>query len=192
MKVALYARVSTKKQDLDSMIKALVDWAIKNNHEYVLYSDLAISGRKNDREGIQSLLADARLKKIEAVGVVELSRVGRSLGFIHKTIEELSGLGISVFLVNSGTELKYSTLEGRALIGGLALAADIEWMLIQDRNARGRQAIKDRGIKVGRHHKEISQTAINALHEKGMSLREIAAELGVSPPTIMRRLKTVP
>jgi len=81
-------------------------------------------------------------KQFELIGVVELSRIGRSLGFIHKTGEELSKLGIQLVLTNSNTRLDHATLEGRALIGGLALASDIEWCLIQERNQRGRQAIK--------------------------------------------------
>ena len=73
------------------------------------------------------------------------------------------------------------------MIGGLALASDIEWMLIKERNERGRASIKARGIKVGRKHKMVSLEAIKALQEKGLSLREIGKELGVSAPTIMRR-----
>lgn len=188
MKVALYARCSTKKQDLESQEAALRQWATEQGHEAVLYTDLAVSGRKDNRKGIKALMEAARNKEFELVGVLELSRVGRSIGFIHRTIEELSNLGIKVVLTKNNTALDYGSLEGRALIGGLALAADIEWMLIKERNARGRQAIKERGIKVGRKRKDVSIKAIKALQERGMSLRRIAKELGVSAPTIMRRI----
>jgi len=193
MKAALYARCSTKKQDLDSQIKALKEWADKEKHTYTLYQDLAISGKKNDREGITKLMEAAKKKEFDVVGVVELSRIGRSIGFIHNTTEELSKLGIKVVLTKNNTKLDYTTLEGRALIGGLALAADIEWMLIQERNARGREKIKEEGIKVGRKRlsekKVISIEAIRLMHENGRSLRQIAKELGVSAPTIMRYIK---
>lgn len=192
MKVAIYARVSTKKQDLDNMLSALNKWLASSDKElFNTYIDAAISGRKDDRKGILLLMQDARKKAFDYVAVTELSRIGRSIGFIHRTIEELHGLGIKIILTNSGSILDYGTLEGRALIGGLALAADIEWMLIQERNARGRQSIKDRNIKVGRKHKEVSDQAIQALQQQGMSLRQIAKELQVSAPTIMRRIKSV-
>lgn len=187
--VAIYARCSTKKQDLESQLDALRRWAAEQGHEVREYVDLAVSGRKDARKGIQALLEAARKHEFALVGVVELSRIGRSIGFITRTVEELSGLGIKVVLTKSNTTLDYATLEGRALMGGLALAADIEWMLIQERNQRGRQAIKERGIKVGRKHKEVSLEAIRALQEKGLSLRRIAAELGVSAPTIIRRIR---
>lgn len=191
MKAAVYVRCSTKKQDLDSQIKELVEWAKKNNHESVkVFQDFAVSGKKDNRKGINSLLESARKKEFDVVGVLELSRIGRSIGFIHNTIEELSSLGIQIVLTKRNTTLDYNALEGRALIGGLALASDIEWMLIKERNERGRRAIKERGVKVGRKHIDVSSEAINALREKDYSLRMIAKELGVSAPTIMRRINT--
>lgn len=202
MKVAItYARCSTKKQDLDTQNKRLKEWS-SNFDEVYCFEDVAISGRKDSRKGINSLMKlvhDLDLKKYDQVlvGVVELSRVGRSISFIHKTIEELSKLGIKVVLVNSGTQLDYNSLEGRALIGGLSLAADIEWMLISERNQRGRNKIKEEGIKVGRKHQDISIEAIKALQEKinprtnkPYSLRDIAEELGTSAATIMRRIRS--
>lgn len=188
MKVGLYARVSTKKQDLESMNHRLIQWAVSNGYEYELYEDFAISGRKTDREGINKLISDARLGKLNMVGVIELSRIGRSIGFITTTIKELADLKIPIVITNSNMIIDYNTLEGSATINALAMAADIEWKLISERNKRGREKIARDKIKVGRKHKEVSLEAIKALQEKGLSLRQIAKELGVSAPTIMRRL----
>jgi len=201
MKLAMtYSRCSTKKQDLDTSNKRLFDWGNKFD-KHVHDQDFAISGKKDNRKGINNLIKycqSEEIKKYDEVyfGVIELSRIGRSISFIHKTIEKLSNLGIKIVLVNSGSILDYNSLEGRALIGGLALAADIEWMLISERNQRGRDRIKSEGIKVGRKKKEISLEAIKALQEKInpntgklYSLRDIAKELNSSPATIMRRCK---
>lgn len=192
MKAAIYSRCSTKKQDLESQNNKLTEWATKQGHEYTLYQDLAISGMKDQREGINKLLQDARNKLFNCVAVVELSRIGRSIGFICSTVKELSDLGIPIILTNTNTTIDYKTLEGSALVNALAMAADIEWRLIQDRNQRGRDKIKEKGIKVGRKRlsdkKVISQQAIELMRLKGLSLRQIANELGVSAPTIMRCL----
>lgn len=174
---------------MESQIKKLEGWAEKNENQISKsYQDYAVSGKKDDRKGILELLADAKQGKFTRVGVVELSRIGRSIKFIYEAIEELQKYNVKVVLVSTGTEIDSTKLEGRALLGGLALAADIEWMLIQERNARGRQAIKDKNIKVGRKEKDVSMEAIKALREKGMSVREVAKELKVSAPTILRRL----
>jgi DNA invertase Pin-like site-specific DNA recombinase len=104
-------------------------------------------------------------------------------------VKELADLKIPIVLVNSGISIDYNTLEGSATINALAMAADIEWRLISDRNKRGREKIARDNIKVGRKHKEVSEQAMLALRDKGLSLRQIAKELGVSAPTIMRRYK---
>jgi site-specific DNA recombinase len=189
-KAGLYLRVSTKKQDLTSMRNSLLAWANKNGYEYILYEDYAISGIKDKREGINKLMDDARAGKFECVAVIELSRIGRSIGFITSTVKELADIDIPIILTNSNMTLDYRTLEGSATINALAMAADIEYRLILDRNARGREAMKEKGVKVGRKHKEVSHEAIMALQDKGMSLRQIAKELGVSAATIMRRCKS--
>jgi len=201
MKLAItYSRCSTKKQDLETQNKRLFDWG-NNYDKHIHYQDLAISGKKDSRKGVNDLIKFCQSSEIEVydeiyVGVVELSRIGRSISFIHRTIETLSKLNIKIVLVNSGSILDYKSLEGRALIGGLALASDIEWMLISERNQRGRDRIKTDGIKVGRKKNDISIEAIKALQEKInprtdklYSLRDIAKELNSSPATIMRRIK---
>ncbi len=195
IRMGLYARCSTKKQDLESQIKLLVDYAEGKNYDYEIFQDFAISGKKDDRAGINNLLQKVRDKEIDMIGVVELSRIGRSIKFIWEIVEELSKIGVKIILVNTGTILDYNTLEGRALIGGLALASDIEWMLIKERNERGRNMIKEKGIKVGRKRAEdkeknpISIEAVRLMRDKGMSLRKIGKELNSSPATIMRILK---
>ncbi|MBI4360331.1 recombinase family protein [Candidatus Micrarchaeota archaeon] len=190
MRVALYARCSTRKQDLDGQAQQLKAWATRKGYDFFLFEDFAVSGRQDSRAGINALLEAANLKEFELVGIVELSRLGRSIGFIHHTVETLSKLGIKIVLVNSETTLDYNAMEGRALIGGLALAADIEWLLIQERNERGRAKIRESGVKVGRKPRDISLKAIDALRQQGFGVRKIAKELGVSAPTVWRRIKT--
>lgn len=188
-RAACYMRCSTTRQDLESQRAKLEAWAASKGHESTWFEDAAISGRKTDRPGLNDLLAGVDAGRFDLVAVVELSRLGRSMGHIHATIEKLATKNVKVVLVNSGTTLDNATLEGHALIGALALAADIEWMLISERNARGRAKIKADGIRVGRKEKPVSLQAIKALREKGLGLRGIAKELGVSAPTIMRHLR---
>ena len=99
--IGLYARCSTKKQDLDSQTKALKEYAEKQNYDYEVYSDFAVSGKKDNRKGINELLDKARNKQINYIGVVELSRIGRSIGFIWKVVEELSKLDIKILSAKS-------------------------------------------------------------------------------------------
>lgn len=190
MRIAGYARCSTKSQDVEGQARAITDWAARGAHELVeVYVDDAVSGRRADREGITRLLAEVVPRKIELVAITELSRIGRTVKFISDTVETLTTAGVKLVLVNSGTTIDYGTLEGRALLHALAMCADLEWCLIKERSARGRQTIKAKAIKVGPKPLDLSRAVLLALKEKKLSVRQIAAELKVSPATVARRLK---
>jgi len=159
---------------------------------------------KQEREGIDGLLRAVDEGVVdEELGITEISRLGRSIKQIYDVVEKLTKKNVLIKLVKTGTFINYNTLEGRALLGGLALAAEIEWFLAQERWQRGRATIKRKGIKVGPKPKEVSLKAIRALqervitvqkksggnYERHMSIREIAKELGVCPATIFRRMR---
>jgi len=192
MKAAGYLRCSTNRQDLESQEKVLTDWAKRNDTSLILYKDFAVSGKTTEREGINKLIAAAEKKEFDCVVVAELSRIGRSIGFIHQTIERLNKLNIKVILAQTGTELNSSSVEGVALLGGLALAAAVELKLIEERNKRGRDKIKRLNIKVGRkpsEEKNINLKAVLEFREQNKSIRETAKLLNTSAPTIMRMLR---
>ena len=67
MRVAVYARVSSDKQDVDlsisAQLKALRDYAARNGHLVVKeYVDEAESGRSIDRPGFKEMMSLARRK----------------------------------------------------------------------------------------------------------------------------------
>jgi DNA invertase Pin-like site-specific DNA recombinase len=194
MKVAGKIRCSTSKQDLESQRFALSEWAKKNNHEITLFEEFAVSGKKaiEERDGLKKLLQRLESKEFEALAVVEISRLGRNIQDIYNIVVMLTKLNIKIILINSNTILDYNTLEGKALVGGLALASEIEWCLIQERNKRGRDKIKRDKIKVGRkpsEEKSINLEAVLSFRAQGKGIRETARLLNTSAPTIMRMLR---
>jgi len=194
MKALGKIRCSTSKQDLESQKFALQKWADSNNHEIEFSEEFAVSGRKDleQRKEMKKMIERLKGGEFDCLVVVEISRLGRSIKMIYDLVEELSKAGVTIILANSNTRLDYDTLEGRALIGGLALASDIEWMLISERNKRGREKIKREGIKVGRKRSEdgsVSLEAVLHLKSKGYGYRKIAKEMNTSIATISRMLK---
>lgn len=194
LKAAGKIRCSTNKQDLESQRHTLLEWAKKNSYTLTLFEEFATSGRKGieARDSMKDMLKRCEAGEFDAIVVVEISRLGRTIKMIYEIVDRLTKAGTKIILANSNTILDYNTLEGRALIGGLALAADIEWMLISERNKRGREKIKRDKIKVGRKRaedKDVSLDAALSLKEKGFGYRKIATELNTSIATISRIFK---
>ena len=85
MRVALYSRVSSEKQDTDlsisAQLKALREYASRKGHIVVReYVDEAESGRSMDRPGFKQMIAAAKQKNspFDAILVWKLSRFARS------------------------------------------------------------------------------------------------------------------
>ena len=107
MKVAIYARVSSEKQDVDlsisAQLKALREYVARNNHIIVIeYIDEAESGRSIDRPGFKQMIAAARQKPapFEAILVWKLSRFARNRedSIIYKSL--LRKHGVQIISIN--------------------------------------------------------------------------------------------
>ena len=121
MKVAVYARVSSDRQDIDlsisAQLKALREYASRNSHTVVKeYIDEAESGRSIDRPGFKQMIVAARQKPapFEAILVWKLSRFARNRedSIIYKSL--LRKHGIQVISINEPVE---DTPSGRMLEG---------------------------------------------------------------------------
>jgi len=107
MKVALYARVSSDKQDVDlsisAQLKALREYATRNRYEVVKeFVDEAESGRSIDRPSFKQMIVTARQKPalFDAILVWKLSRFARNRedSIIYKSL--LRKQGIQVISIN--------------------------------------------------------------------------------------------
>src|SRR3990172_1407554 len=108
---AIYARVSSERQDLDlsitAQLKALREFASRNGYQVVHeYVDEAESGRSIDRPGFKGMIAGARqaAAPFRAILVWKLSRFARNRedSIIYKSL--LRKRGIQVVSVSEPTD----------------------------------------------------------------------------------------
>ena len=145
MRVGLYLRVSTTEQanegysigEQESRLKdycKAMRWSI-----YKLYVDPGYSGGNTDRPGLQDLIKDVEEGLLDKVVVYKLDRLSRSQYDTLYLIEK-------VFLVNntdfvSMTEnFNTGSPLGRAMIGFLAVFAQLEKDKINERMIMGKEA----------------------------------------------------
>jgi DNA invertase Pin-like site-specific DNA recombinase len=97
-KVALYARVSTEKQEkgLEAQQRALEEYCkTRSIDDFVLFSDEAVSGAKSSRPGLNKMMIDVRAGKIRSVVVYSFSRFARSTTHLLDTLEEFRKLEVT-------------------------------------------------------------------------------------------------
>ena len=145
MKVGLYLRVSTQEQakegySIGEQESRLRDYSKAMRWDiHRVYVDPGYSGADTNRPALQDLISDVEKKEIEKVVVYKLDRLSRSQLDTLYLIEK-------VFLANdcdfvSMTEnFDTSTPFGRAMIGILAVFAQLEREKIKERMIMGKEA----------------------------------------------------
>lgn len=169
MKAGIYARVSTKEQDVDKQVQELIDYCKRNNFDYELYVDRGISGAKESRPEFNRLIDDVRLKKIDLVVVYKIDRLARSMQHFLKIMQELKNRGIG--FVSTTQPIDTTSSAGELMMNILACFAQFERNLIMERVKLGKERSKN---KQGRKNKNINVDSILDLHKQGLSTYKIA------------------
>jgi DNA invertase Pin-like site-specific DNA recombinase len=163
MKVALYVRVSTTKQEEENQIRQLHDYCKKSDWEiYDEFIDF-ISGKEEKRPEYDRLFKEAHQKKFDAVLFWALDRFARSgTLFTLQKLKELENLNIAW---HSYTESYISSIGPwkDVVISIFATIAKLEREKISERTKAGLERVKAKGIRLGR--KEVPQDVIDRVIE---------------------------
>lgn len=208
MKVAIYARVSTKDQDCGIQLTNLrayvkrADWPEAT--EYVE----KLSGKEGVRRPqLERLLADARMKHIDLVLVWKMDRFGRSAIDALENVRELDHAGVRFLCPTMNIDTDNKSPMGRFVITLFSAIAELERDIIVERTSLGQLAYREafkaghvgtgkakqsksgKNLPVGGQRRVFDHKHALALRKRGRSVREIARELKVGLGTIHRLLK---
>src|SRR4051812_20522253 len=103
MRAALYARVSTERQErfqtIDSQLAALRDWAATGGHEIsddFVFRDEGYSGSRLDRPGLDALRDAVRDGVVGIVAVLTPDRLARKYAYQVLLLEEFRRTGVEI------------------------------------------------------------------------------------------------
>lgn len=149
MKVAIYLRVSTQEQVDNYSIEAQRErleafCKAKGWDIYDVYVDAGFTGSNTDRPGLQRLLSE--LDKVDVVVVYKLDRLSRSQRDTLTLIED-HFLKNKVDFVSLTEALDTSTPFGKAMIGILAVFAQLERETIAERMRLGHIKRAEEGLR---------------------------------------------
>jgi len=178
-KAAIYVRVSTTDQHVESQLYDLRELAAQRGFEVVKeYQDCGISGRRARRPGLDALVADARQKKFSIVLVAAFDRVARSVKHFLQVMDEFDSLG--VVFISRRENVDTSGPMGRLFLTLIGSIAELEADLIRERVLAGLRRAKLDGIRLGRAPMNIDRTAIVRDRVGGMTLTAVARKWGIS------------
>jgi DNA invertase Pin-like site-specific DNA recombinase len=183
-----YARVSTREQHPEAQIDALNAAGCDR-----VFID-KITGKLAKRPELDK--AVLILREGDQLVITKLDRLGRSLAHLIDLSKWLNERGVDLVVLNQGIDT--STAIGRMFFHILGAIAEFEHELLSERTRDGLEAARARGRTGGQKPKlrpRQIELARQMYDEKGdddkrrYTVAAIAAEFGVSRPTIYRYLE---
>lgn len=180
MRVAIYCRVSTDRQENENQLVQLREFATEQGWTITReYTDTA-SGGKADRDGLKAMFNDASQRQFDLVLFWALDRLSRE-GVLEtlRYLERLTSCGVGY---RSFTEQFFDScgVFKDAIIAVMATLAKQERIKRSERTKAGLAIARNRGKRLGRPAKMVSPGQVLALRQGGASLRSIAKITGIS------------
>jgi DNA invertase Pin-like site-specific DNA recombinase len=190
MRVAIYARVSTKDkgQDTENQLHQLRAFAGQHGRIYHVYTDQE-SGGKADRTAFKQLLLEAYQKKFDLVVFWRLDRFSREGALATlRYLKELKDHGVNY---KSFTEPYLNSLGpfGDVIVSMLATIAAQDLIKISENTKAALAKKKAAGVQLGAPAKSTEVIAqVRHLKASGASNQAIARALEMSPSTVAKYL----
>ena len=126
-RAALYCRVSTGDQHLETQLLDLRELAKQRGLEVVHeYSDV-ISGAKSKRPGLDSLMSDARRHRFDVVLIAAFDRIARNVRHFLEVLDELSHLNVQFISMRENIDTGGPL--GRAMLTIIGAISELERQL---------------------------------------------------------------
>jgi DNA invertase Pin-like site-specific DNA recombinase len=173
-----YARVSTQDQNLDLQTEALRKAGCKK-----IFDD-KISGSHAERPGLAKV--QEALRDGDTLVVWKLDRLGRSVKHLVDLVGELHKRGVQFKSLTDAIDT--GTASGRFFFHVMASLAEMERELTIERTQAGLKIARQLGRTGGRKRlmTESKIKSAKKLLASGVPPRDVAANLGVSVPTLYR------
>jgi DNA invertase Pin-like site-specific DNA recombinase len=172
-----YARVSSAGQSLDVQTEALTAAGCEK-----IYSEKRSGRTGTDRPDLARALDQLRLG--DQLVVTRLDRLARSVGDLHRVVEQIATSGAGFRCLQQGG-VDTTTSTGKLMLAILGAVAEFENDIRRERQRDGIEKAKGRGVYRGRPPR-IDPAIIRSMHDRGIGPSEIARTLGVSRASVYR------
>lgn len=146
MRLATYARVSTKDQSCELQLRDLRTYCVARGFEAVHeYINVGQSGAKDSRPELSKLMDDARKRQFDAIVVWRFDGFARFTNHLLSALEEFRSLGIQ--FISYQENIDTSSLLGQALFTIVSAVNQLERDLIWERVSAGIRSARASGRK---------------------------------------------
>lgn len=196
-KTFAYLRVSSDRQDIDSQRLKILEYA--RRHRFLVDEFVEFEG--SSRISLRARRIEELLEKLapgDTLVVVELSRIGRSLGEIIEVMNELARRDVYVHIIEQGMRLCGAhDMATKVQIAMFGIMAEVERDLISERTKAGVARARAEGKQIGRPKGSTGKSVLDGRESQikeflglKVSKASIAKICGVSWTTLDNFIRT--
>lgn len=184
MKTVIYCRVSTEMQALEPQLAELRGYCAGRKWEIVAEkTDVMSGGKRAGRVGLEEVMTMVKAREIEALVVVKIDRLARSLVDFMEIVTELDRNSVALVVTSQGIDTSKDNPAGRLQMHVLSAVAEFERSLISERVKAGMAVVKASGKQLGHPSKVLPancEWVVRSWHARtgGVGLRELRKLLG--------------
>ncbi|OGB69871.1 MAG: resolvase [Burkholderiales bacterium RIFOXYC12_FULL_65_23] len=184
MRVFAYGRVSTADQTSSNQLQELQSLGHEIQPQR-WFSD-TVSGKVPSSERPEFMKMLDRMEAGDMLLVSKLDRIGRDMVDVISTLRSLAARNIKVKVLALG-DVDLTSTAGKAVVGILAVVAEMERDLLVERTQAGLARAKAEGTQLGRPSKtsEEDRQQIRERLFKGDTVSQVARDFGVSRGTVI-------
>lgn len=176
MKLVAYLRTSTQEQNLGLEVQrdGVQAYAKLYNHELVRVLVEKQSGKDLNRPQLKVALQMIADGVVDGVIIYKIDRLSRSVADLSRLVDgPLSGAS----LISVSEQLDTSSANGRLMLNILSSMAQFEREQLSERTSQALQALKKKGVKLGRPRATAKRRYARRLRNQGYALRVIGERL---------------
>lgn len=191
MKIAIYARVSTDKQENGNQLDQLREFAARQGWEIAVeYVDIVTGSGKKARPQFERMMLAASQRQFDLLLFWRLDRLSREGVRMTLTyLERLDSWGVA-WRSYQEPYLDSCGVMKDMVISVMALMAQQERVAISERTKAGLARAVKAGKRLGRRAVVVDIARARELQKGGLGLRPIAKRLKVSVNTLARALRS--
>ena len=189
MKIAIYSRVSTDKQETENQLVDLRREASAKGWEVVEEFIDTATGGTSDREAFQRMFAAAERREFELLlfwSLDRLSREGTLQTLMH--LDKLAKSGVGYRSLQE-SYLDTTNPMNDVFIAFAAVRAREEKKRIGERTRAGLAIARSRGIKLGRPVRIFDVQKASQMLREGISKRQVSRTLNIPLSTLLGRFQ---